>query len=181
MEPMTVTLMRHYRVNIRWESRYTAQSYREAMRSYDNADVLDQRLEPDGEYQHVITSALKRSRQTQAFLCGRRPSLQTELLNEVPLEPFTRDRRERSLQLWNTMARLQWLVNDPKQPETRRGTRARAREFVDAFLRDEGSYLVISHGFFLRILSRELRKRGFRGRAIQFMRNGERRTYLRTG
>jgi len=176
---MTVTLMRHYRVDCRWESRYTAQSYRDAMRSYDDADVLDQKLELTNDCQRVITSALKRSRQTQALLCGERPSLHTELLNEVPLEPFTLDGRERSLHLWNAMARLQWLVNDRRQPETRRGTRARARRFVETFLREEGNYLVISHGFFLRMLSRELLKRGFTGRPIQFMRNGERRTYTR--
>ncbi len=66
-------------------------------------------------------------------------------------------------------------------PRRGSGTRARAREFVDTFLREETSYLVISHGFFLRMLSRELLKRGFQGKAIQFMKNGERRTYTRAG
>ena len=55
----------------------------------------------------------------------------------------------------------------------------RASTFVEEFLIEEGNYLIIGHGFFFRLLSRELLKRGFKGKAINYMGNGEQFTYER--
>jgi hypothetical protein len=53
----------------------------------------------------------------------------------------------------------------------------RANDFIDGYLRENLSYLIIAHGFFLRVLSREMKKRGFKGNTINFLKNGQYYSY----
>jgi broad specificity phosphatase PhoE len=170
---MTVTLIRHYKVIHARQRRYTPAGYLSALKEYDDADVANQHVQLPREYQRIITSTLKRTRQTLGFLYGQREHEQTPLLDEVPMAPFTDKDREYDAAFLDVMARIQWAFNNPRQPETKAMTVARANAFVDGFLREGASCLVIGHGFFFRILSREMLKRGFSGKAIVYMRNGE--------
>jgi bisphosphoglycerate-dependent phosphoglycerate mutase len=56
-------------------------------------------------------------------------------------------------------------------------TIARANEFIDKYIQDGRSCLIIGHGFFFRVLSKEMLKRNFKGKEIVYIRNGEYYTY----
>ncbi len=172
-----VTLLRHYKVILDRHSRYTPAGYVAALQRYDDADVADQHVTLPLEYEKMITSTMKRALQTFAFIYGNRGHEQTALLNEVPMMPFTSRNREYDVTFLDVMSRLQWMFNSTKQPETRRMSIARAGEFIDRHLVDCATCLVVGHGFFLRILSREMLKRNFKGKEIVYIRNGEYRTF----
>ncbi len=174
---MIVTLMRHYRVRFDWQKSYTPQGYRAAMRAYDSADVIDQSAKLSMDYQRIFISVLPRTMSTLVCMKGDAPHSATSLLNEVPMEPFTERPREYSLYWLNMRARMQWMLNSPRQPETRERTVARANEFIERYLIQDTTCLVIGHGFFPRVLSQELLKNGFEGKPIIRLNNGEQITY----
>jgi broad specificity phosphatase PhoE len=174
---MSVTLLRHYKVNYIWKKRYTPKEYRAALREYDGANIIDQKVELPSTYHQVIISSLQRTFQTMKLLMDDPPYRKTSFLDEVPIEPFTDKEKEYSLTFLTIMARVQWMLNIRRQSETRKRSVQRAKELIDKYLHGNGNYLIIGHGFFLRILSREMLRRGFIGRAITYIRNGEYYTY----
>jgi len=173
---MVVTLLRHYKVLYTWKGRYTPEAFRRALRGYDEADVIDQHEEVTG-YQKVIISSLKRTFQTLQFIRPGDDYQRTPLLDEVPMGPFTDKRRSYSIHLLNVLGRLQWLLNSGKQPENREESTQRARTFIEEYLKEDHHYLIIGHGLFLRVLSYEMMKRGFRGKRILHFDNGRYFTY----
>jgi broad specificity phosphatase PhoE len=176
---MTVTLLRHFKVLNQRPRRLTPDGYRADVKAYDEADVAPQEADPPPGFRRIITSGLRRTHLTCALLFGDRPFQSTHLLDEVSTAPFTdRDRPYDALFL-DVMARLQWRLGSPRQPESRRETIARADRFIDEYLSDGGDCLVIGHGFFFRVLSARMLRRGFHGRRVVYLRNGEHRTYVR--
>jgi broad specificity phosphatase PhoE len=174
---VTVTLLRHYKVIHSRQRKYTPAGYLIALREYDEAEVLNQYITLPNEYQRIITSTMKRTQQTFAFIYGRRKHEETALLNEVPMMPFTKRNREYDATFLDVTARVQWMFNNRNQPETRKLTITRAREFIDQYLQDGNSCLIIGHGFFLRTLAKQMLKNGFKGKEIMYIRNGEYHTY----
>jgi broad specificity phosphatase PhoE len=173
---MVVTLLRHYKVAYTWKGRYTPEAFRAALRGYDEADVIDQHEEVAG-YQKVIISSLKRTLQTLQFIRPGDDYQRTSLLDEVPMGPFTDKEKSYSLHLLNVLGRLQWLFNSGRQPENREESTQRARTFIEEYLKEDQHYLIIGHGLFLRVLSYEMLKRGFRGKRILHFDNGRYFTY----
>jgi broad specificity phosphatase PhoE len=176
---MIVTLMRHHKVNYAWKKTYTAAEYRKAEQQYDKAEILDQ-LEPLTEvYQKIIISSLPRTLATLRILKGDVKYISTPLLNEVPMEPFSHKPRRYSRHLLNAMARIQWMLNNSRQIETRKETFERARAFIANYLTTDENCLIIGHRFFLRILSIEMRRHGFVGKLIVRINNGEKVRFYR--
>jgi broad specificity phosphatase PhoE len=172
-----VTLLRHYKVNHSRQRKYTPTGYVISLKEYDDADVANQNITLPFEYQRIITSTMKRARQTFEYIFSRREHEQTALLNEVPMIPFSKKNKVYDTTFLDVMARMQWMFNSQKQLETRKMTIARANEFMDKYLHDGRSCLIIGHGFFLRVLSKEMLKRNFKGKEIVYIRNGECYTY----
>jgi broad specificity phosphatase PhoE len=176
---MIVTLMRHYKVNYSWKASYTPEEYRNAMREYDTADILDQSEVFTEDYQQIIISALPRTRATLKYLKGDAKYISTALLDEVSMEPFSDIPKQYSLMRLNVMARVQWMLNSTRQVETRKASIERARTFIRDYLNTNENCLIIGHGFFLRILSREMLKYGFTGNPIGYIKNGEKASFHR--
>ena len=176
---MIVTLMRHYKVNYAWKKTYTAAEYKKAGQEYDKAEILDQ-LEPLTEdYHKIIISSLPRTLATLRKMKGDVKYISTPLLNEVPMEPFSHGLQHYNRHRLNIMARIQWMLNNSKQIETRIKTFERARIFIKDYLNADENCLIIGHRFFLRILSLEMLKQGFVGKLILRIENGERVTFVK--
>ena len=65
------------------------------------------------------------------------------------------------LLFWNISGRLQWLFNNHRQQECRKDTIYRAEQLVKVLLHNEENCAIITHGFFMHILSDSLKKNGF--------------------
>jgi hypothetical protein len=176
---MIVTLMRHYKVSYSWKESYTPEEYRNAMLEYDSADIFAQTEVLTEDYHKIVISALPRTRATLKYLKADAKYISTALLDEVPMEPFSDTPKYYSLIKLNVMARVQWMLNSTRQVETRKGSIERARTFIKDYLNTNENCLVIGHGFFFRILSREMLKYGFTGRPIGYIKNGEKVSFHR--
>ena len=100
--------------------------------------------------------------------------LESQLINEVPLKSSFDTKMNIPLWFWNLTGRLQWFLNCRRQVETRRQTRARAKEFAELIRNDDMDVAVVTHGFYMHTLFQEMKKVGFRmtGSSIKF-KNGE--------
>ena len=57
--------------------------------------------------------------------------------------------------------RIQWLLNNRHQPETRSETKLRAKKFVKYLIEKNEDCAVFTHGFFMITLLNEMEKQGF--------------------
>lgn len=90
----------------------------------------------------------------------------TPLLREVPFTSFFPRRLTAPLLLWQATSRLGWWLDHKSQTENRTQTKQRVAEFV-AKLRKENldrNVLIVSHGFFMQWLEKELVAAGFKGK-----------------
>ena len=110
----------------------------------------------------IYTSTLKRTRDTAEALFGSRTFIETKLLNEVPLKSFCDSRIPLPLLVWNVIGRLQWGMGNIRQPEGRKDSQRRANILIEELIRKNRDCVLVSHGFFMRILIKELKRYGFK-------------------
>ncbi len=129
---------------------------------------------PGFEYRSIYISTLSRSRDTANRLPVEAPLKETGLINEVPLKSGFDSKKKLPLWFWNITGRLQWVFNASRQAEGSRQTRVRAARFAEILCKDVADCLVVTHGFYMHTLLRELKKAGFRiSRSRAAYRNGE--------
>ena len=159
---MKVVIIRHGKVNMRWRKWYTSKQYDRDCANYDFADIVSIGGSPKNVASaDIYISTLKRSRQTAEQLFGEGSFLETDLLNEVPLNSFCDCSVLLPLWIWNVMGRLQWLWQSKRQKEKRTDTQKRADQLIRKLLEKGRDCILVSHGFFMRTLVRELKKQGF--------------------
>ena len=173
---MRILMIRHAKVDMPWKKKYNAQEYDQAWRQYDECDILpaEKRMEvyPGAK---VFVSSLKRTHQTaQQYLGVRDYTVPEHLLDEVPLRSFADVRRRFPRHMMDAVAQLQWLLSSKRQPERRGMTRERAERMIDCLEEQgDGDYVLVTHGFFVRMLVAALRRWGYsvRNRRILFTPN----------
>lgn len=161
---MKILLIRHGEVSMQWEQRYTPEEFNKACRLYDEADIrpVDHPQET-GDYERIYVSSLKRSIQTAHQMFPSAPDsmfVQTPLLDEVPLCAYTNndDRKQHAKWVYDVRGRLQWRFGR-RQEETYSETCARADELIDLLEQKNENAILISHGMFMEVLLRRLKKR----------------------
>lgn len=172
---MKLGLVRHFKVNIKpGEGRLSPSQFAEAMKNYDSADVTPNNLKINkNEWDICYSSSLPRAVKTaQTIYSGE--IITTDLLCEVPILPFTQKKIILPTFIWHTGARIVWFKNKPSQPEGRKQTQKRVEEFLNLINSScKENILIVSHGFFMGSLVRELLKRGFKGEMDFRPRNGK--------
>lgn len=159
---MRITIIRHGKVDMYWQKRYTSKEYDEACQAYDLAPIEPIcRQQTKGRAEVIYVSTLSRSRQTAELLFGEQAFVETKLLNEVPLRSFGDCRSSLPLWIWNVGGRLQWLWQSKRQQEGRVATRKRARRLVHGLLKKNKDCILVTHGFYMRVLIKELTRQGF--------------------
>ncbi|KAB2846515.1 MAG: histidine phosphatase family protein [Melioribacteraceae bacterium] len=178
---MKLGLVRHFKVNIKpGEGKLSSSQFEEAMKNYDYADVTSNGLIINkNEWDICYSSSLPRAVKTaQTIYNGE--IITTDLLCEVPILPFTKRNIILPSFIWHTAARIAWFKNKPSQPEGKIQTQKRVEEFLN-LINSSGkeNILIVSHGFFLGSLVRELLKRGFKGEMDMRPRNGKLYTFIK--
>ncbi|MBD3922779.1 histidine phosphatase family protein [Paenibacillus sp. PR3] len=166
--PTTIGLILHYPVKQPSRpGRCDAQQFASWCDRYNSAAVRLPEASPfhPGDWDVCLSSDMRRAAHTTRHLWGEESGIvYSSALREVEIAPFCQTRLKLPHTLWSLIGRAAWYVSHPSQPETLRQTRARASSLVDS-LRAFGEgqrVLIVSHGFFLLMLQRELRKRGYR-------------------
>lgn len=171
---MKLTLIRHGKVNMTYEKAYDTASYNVAQNGYDEADIfpvpaqaadakLREAILPMGDAPRLkfYISTLPRTRQTLLGLYGGVPYIETPLLKEVPLVASFDTDKKIPRAIWRGLGRTQWFLNNPRQPESRNATRARAEELVAMLEEKNEDAVLVTHEFFLYTLMNVLKHHGF--------------------
>lgn len=120
----------------------------------------------------VFTSELSRAKRSAQYLNLTYKS--TDLLNEVSAKAFIDTKFKFPKMLWLLIGRMYWSFGWVKRSEKREETYERAKEVVDLLLKSNSkSIMTISHGFFMHIIAKELKKRGFNGIIDNHPKNGK--------
>ena len=172
---MKVIIIRHGTVAYDWVRTYSSSEFDKACIQYDKAPIMRMSYDiPDFDSQQVYVSTLPRSRDTALEIFGNKDFICTELADEVPLGSSFNCRIELPLWFWNITGRVQWFLNFNRQTEGRKETKARARKFVELLNTDVSDSAVITHGFYMLTLVKEMRKAGFRiSRSGRKYKNGD--------
>ncbi len=85
----------------------------------------------------------------------------TALLNEVPKRSYKDTGNMIGRSIWVARSRIQWYLNNRRQPEIKKETIERAEKIVDILEQEGRDCVLISHEFFLYTLKGVLEKRGF--------------------
>ncbi|MCR9141699.1 MAG: histidine phosphatase family protein [bacterium] len=114
----------------------------------------------------TISSDLPRAFETALLYTQKKPDdvPQDALYRETPLARFRWTRLKLPTVFLLTLARFGWYTGWMDCAESRRDTLARvqaAADRLEALATEQGSIALYSHGFFLWLVSRELRRRGW--------------------
>lgn len=160
---MKILLIRHGKSVMKWETRYTSEEYNKACEEYDNAGIFPIDAAQDtGDYERICVSTKKRAVQTAKQLFPSAPEdmiRQTPLLDEVPLRAFDSSPKKRHRWVYELMGRLQWRFGSG-QDESYGETKVRADRLIEEIEKENRNVILVSHGFFLEVLLRRLKKRG---------------------
>lgn len=172
---MRIGLVRHFKVNHEKPFSYmTSRQFEEWVRHYDQAEIFH--MDKKGEeidWDVCISSDLPRAVHTAEKIASC-SIVESPLLREVPLAPFIKTERKLPFTIWNLAGRLAWMFSHPSQVESRKDTIKRANEFLASLEKEEKkNILVVSHGFFLYVVAKELEKKGYAGPRKRRFKNGE--------
>ena len=172
---MRVVIIRHAEVDFCWSRRCTSELFDSECRKYDLFPIKNVSYKiPKNFYRKIYVSEYSRSQDTAKKLFPNGEYFESGLINEVPLKSSFDTKVNMPLWFWNLTGRLQWFVNSGRQVEGRRQTRERAKEFVEMIGNDDMDVAVVTHGFFMHTLLKEMKKVGFKmtGTSVKF-KNGE--------
>ena len=174
---MKIGLIRHFKVNYHKKSFMTSKEFKEWEDSYNKSDVIKKDVELMGiKWDKCYSSTLIRALTTARHIYKEKIT-ENDLIRETIIDPIFKSRIRLPYWFWAVSGRLAWYFNHKSQQESRNITRNKAKHFVDLLLEEtlsEGSenILIVTHGFFMFSLQKELYKRGFKGKLIYSPKNG---------
>jgi broad specificity phosphatase PhoE len=172
---MKIGLVRHFKViTPRGKKKLNSVEFNERISEYDISPVKPNKLEINSnEWEICFASTLSRA-QTTVNLIYNGTIITTPLIIEVPLSAFIKTKLRLSYLSWLVLGRIAWLISAKSQYENKNQTLERINEFLE-LLETSGkqNILIVSHGFFMKILVDELKKRGFKGELEFSPKNGK--------
>lgn len=161
---MKISLMRHYRVNISFRSLLTKEQFINLVNKYDVSDIIiEDNIHKDINWDICYTSDLPRAYITAKNIYKKR-IIKTPLLREVPILPTFKTDKKLHIIIWTIFGRLAWLIGHKSQIESYKQTKIRVNNFISKYIIEENTnYLIVSHGFIMLVLKKQLKKSGFKG------------------
>lgn len=157
---LIITLIRHAKVNYEFKKYYHYFEFDKACTEYDNSSVL-RGIEHRTIVNTVYVSSMTRTHDTSKLLFPNKIPIENKLFDEVPIQSFASLPFPLPTALWFGIGRLQWLFSSKRQPEGKDDTKIRVQKAVDILVANDEDVVLISHGLFMRLLVKELKKRGF--------------------
>src|SRR4051812_32641757 len=163
---MKLGLVRHFQIPHNRVQMVNGGGFLDWAEWYDTTEVKA-RLVPEAgtSWDLCLCSDLPRAMFTAKTLY-KGPIEFTPMLREVPFSPFLPRNLKVPLFVWQATSRVGWYLDHKSQSENRTQTKQRIVEFVESLrskYRDR-NVLIVSHGFFMQFLEKELVKHGFKGK-----------------
>lgn len=176
---MKVTIIRHFKVDCPPKKMMTSKEFSEWCIRYDHSPICEPySIKTAENWDSCHSSNMTRASDTAAALYG--PAHITPCLREIPLSPFLQTSFTLPYFLWIVFGRLAWFFSHSSQSETRKQSADRADQYISELESQNSRHvLVVSHGFFISVLSRRLLKHGYTGKRAVRLRNGERIVFVK--
>jgi broad specificity phosphatase PhoE len=157
----TIHLIRHFKVLDEKRRFYNSKEIDEWVKRYDISDLEFIEVAVP-KHTLSFTSSLSRAKRSADYLGLEYDSL--PLFDEVSTKAFIDTKLRLPIWLWLGLGRILWMLDLVKKSENRSISVKRAKEAA-TFLIDlkEKDIVVVTHGFFMILLQRELKKSGFKG------------------
>jgi broad specificity phosphatase PhoE len=166
-----VILLRHFRVKDACEKKLFSSLEIDAWVDFYDRYDLDYHDISLPRVDRVYTSALLRAKRSAEYL--GLAYQEDALFNEVEAKAFVDTRWRFPKFFWLLFGRILWSFNLVKRSETKSDTLARVKEATRRIMIDDSEHImIVSHGFFMILLVRELRKNGFEGEMDRHPKNG---------
>jgi broad specificity phosphatase PhoE len=155
----------------------TSREFKEWEQNYNKSDVIKKDVELMGiEWDKCYSSTLIRAIITAKHVYNKE-IVHSDLIRETIIDPIFETNLKLPYFFWGVGGRIAWYFNLKSQEENRNVTQQKAKKFVDMLLNGaekEGNenILIVTHGFFMYSLQKELKKRGFTGKLITSPKNG---------
>jgi len=180
---MKIGLMRHCKVQAPKRRTFlTSDEFADWVSAYNDSEIVYHPLEKwsatawDCCYASDMPRAIKSAR--YIYPDNIRIS---GLLKEINIAPVFQTRIKLPLALWLVLGRVGWLLEHSSQ-ERKPDTLVRARQIINEIesnVEEDAAVLVVTHGAFMTVLSRELIGKGYAGRRINRPRNSAIYTYVK--
>src|SRR5690554_4665938 len=110
-----------------------------------------------------ICSSSRRAIETASLLYGKKTT-KTDLIREVPIAPVFSSKIRLPSLFWLVAGRIAWLLSHKSQKETYQDTLQRVKVFIgEMLLEKDAEILIVSHGYIMKLISKELMKANFSG------------------
>lgn len=170
---MYIGLVRHFKVDCNAQAFMTSDDFEKWVIEYDNSDIIENKCKTENiKWDKCFSSDLPRAIKTSETIF-KGEIVKTQLLREVPLSPICKTNLKLPHRFWCILARIAWIFKHKSQAETKKDTQKRINEFLNSLDKElDTNTLIVCHGFFMKTLERELKRRGFRGKNISIPKNG---------
>jgi broad specificity phosphatase PhoE len=164
---MKVGLIRHFEVDcpIPGISKLmTPDQFRQWLQEYETSDIKYDNFEANMmRWDKCYSSDLPRALKTaQKIYSGH--IIATKELRELVICPPTDRNIKLPILLWLTLGRMAWMLSHKSQIESKLMFQERVKYILEEFiLKDDQEVLIVSHGFLMMFLRKELLKLGFKG------------------
>jgi broad specificity phosphatase PhoE len=119
----------------------------------------------------IVTSNLKRARESARLVAPNRPILSDALFAEAEIPAAIPLRLALAPRYWSVFARVLWFCGWSRGVESLREARVRAQraaERLAALAVEHGSVMLVGHGMMNWLIARALRRGGWSGAASRF-------------
>ena len=174
---MKIGLIRHFKVNYHKKLFMTSKQFKQWEENYNTSEVIKNDVELMGiKWDKCYSSTLIRAIIT-AQNVYKDEIVQNDLIRETIIDPIFKTNLKLPYWFWAVSGRLAWYFNHKSQEENKTITKDKAKKFVDLLLdeiqkQSKENILIVTHGFFMYSLQKELKKRGFIGKLITSPKNG---------
>lgn len=184
----TITLARHGRVDVAWNSRIPGGEFANFVALFNAAGLVPtSRPAPDTcqrarDAHTLVCSDLRRAVDSMELVAPGQRVLQEPLLREAEIPTLFRTPIRLRAGTWAALARASWHIRrwpGIESPREARERSKRAADVLEALAEQEGSVFVLGHGYFNASVARQLRRRGWRGPSVPATRNWSCVTYQR--
>ena len=161
---MKLGLVRHYKVITDVKAFLSSTEFEQVMLNYDVAPVKENGLRINSDNWDICYCSTLPRAITTAESIYKKEIIKTELLVEVPIKRFVKSDFYLPKVLWHLGSRIAWYFNSTTQPEVYIDTKKRIRKFLQLIeSSDHQNILLVSHGFFMKALVKQLKKKGYSG------------------
>lgn len=169
---MRIGLVRHFGVDCVHKTLMSPVDFREWAKLYDCSPIkIGNKLINQYTWSKCYCSDLPRTVATAQHIYDGN-ILKSELLREVPIAPIFEYNVKFPYIFWTISGRLAWHFSHQSQPETISQTKDRVGRFTSSII-EEDNVLIVTHGFLMVLIQKELIDRGFLGDTFKMAKHGK--------